>query len=110
MSEMNNDLSVLIYHNGNPVVRCKPKYVGVLGMYLCAGPVKFHTNARLDVEFITDGDEGLRFRMPAIVTSSNRQGLGLTFLAPEYSDFNALHEMLNKFPELNKTLPEVQYA
>lgn len=110
MNDMTKGLSILIYHNDIPVVRCTPKYIGLLGMYLHAGPVKFHTHARLDVEFIIDGEKDQRFRMPAIVTSSSRQGLGLTFLCPELSYVNGLHEMLNEFPELNATLPDVQCA
>lgn len=98
MREMTNDLSVLIYHNGNPVVRCKPKYVGLLGMFLCAGPVKFHHKARLDVELILGEDKGKRLRMQAVVTSSNRQGLGLTFLSPDHDSINGLREILSNLP------------
>jgi hypothetical protein len=98
MSEMENDLSVLIYHNDIPVVRCKPKYVGLLGMFLCAGPVKFHSNTRLDVELIFGEDEGRRLRLPAIVMISNRRGLGLTFLSPDHDSINGLREILNDLP------------
>ena len=102
MEEMENDLSVLIYHNDIPVARCKPKYVGLLGMFLCAGPVKFHTNTRLDVELMLGEDEGRRLRLPAMVMNSSRHGLGLTFLSPDHDSINDLREIVSNLP--------VQYA
>jgi hypothetical protein len=99
MGEMENNLSVLIYHNDVPVARCKPKYVGFLGMFLSAGPVKFHNNSRLDVEIILGEEGGRRLRMPAVVTSSSRHGLGLTFLSPDRDSINGLREILSNLPE-----------
>ena len=58
MGEMANDLSVIVYHNNIPVVRCKPKYVGLMGIFLSAGSVKFHKYTPLDVELILGEEEG----------------------------------------------------
>lgn len=110
MGEKTNDLSVLIYHNDIPVARCKPEYVGLLGMFLCAGPVKFHRNTRLDVELILGKSQGGRLRIPAIVTSSNRWGLGLTFLSPDHDSINTLCEILSDLPVQAVGSPAVQYG
>jgi len=90
MGEMAKDLSVLIYHNDTLVAQCKPKYVGMLGMTLCPDSINFQNNTRLSVEFILGEGEGKRLRMPAIVTSNNEQGLGLTFNSPDSDSTNDL--------------------
>jgi hypothetical protein len=71
-------------------------------MFLSAGSVKFYTNTRLDVELMLGEDEGRRLRLPAMVMSSNRHGLGLTFLSSDHDTINSLREIVTNLP--------VQYA
>lgn len=71
--------TVSIYHRGTLVAHCKTKDITVDGMALWAGPLQYHRNTMLEVEF-TKGDE-LRqdLRMPAIVVYSATKVLGLMF-------------------------------
>lgn len=98
MGEMTKDLSVLIYHNDTLVTQCKPKYVGMLGMILCPDSINFKNNTRLSVEFFLGEGEEKRLRMPAIVTSNNEQGLGLTFHPSDNDAINSLLDILIALP------------
>ena len=91
---MTKDLSVIIYHNETPVAQCKPEYVSIVGMFLCPDSINFQNNTRLSVEFILGEGEGKRLRIPAIVTSNNEHGLGLTFHPSDNDAISSLFDTL----------------
>jgi hypothetical protein len=71
--------TVSIYHRGTLVANCKTKDITVDGMALWAGPLQYHRNTMLEVEFIDSHDSRQSLRLPAIVVYSATQILGLMF-------------------------------
>jgi hypothetical protein len=71
--------TVSIYHRNTLVAHCKTKDITVDGMALWAGPLQYHRNTMLEVEF-ADGDKPRKsLRLPAIVVYSATKVLGLMF-------------------------------
>ena len=77
---VNLSTKVSIYHHGNLVADCKIKDLSLEGLALWAGPVQFHRNAMLEVEFrFQQNPKIVSVRLPAIVVHSASNVLGLMF-------------------------------
>lgn len=68
---------ISIYHRGTLVADCKIKDISTEGMALWAGPLQYHRNTMLEVEFSATHTGSQR--IPAIVVYSAAKVLGLMF-------------------------------
>ncbi|MGD9386478.1 MAG: hypothetical protein PVF28_07975, partial [Thioalkalispiraceae bacterium] len=79
--DLENNLQVRIFRNGHPVTRCQANYVGLLGMQINAGPLKYPKGTHLEVELrLTEQNDERQCKLPAVVTNHSSDGMGLTFL------------------------------
>jgi len=73
-------MNVLLYHNNIPVVHCKTRNIGVDGMFVRTGSLKFGTNTMLKVEFKPgEGDSRHSHMVSALVVHHANDGMGLMF-------------------------------
>ncbi len=72
--------NVSIYHRGVLVAYCKIKDLSVEGMALWAGPLQYHRNTVLEVEFGARDASQQALRLPALVVYSTARELGLMFI------------------------------
>lgn len=76
-----NNVEVRLYRNLFAVARCKANYVGLLGMQIDSGPLRYPRGTHVDVELrVTNQDDDNRCRLPAVVTNQANGEMGLTFL------------------------------
>lgn len=87
---------VSIYHRGSVVAHCKTKDLSVDGMALWAGPLQFHRNTMLEVEFSTNDDSHEPIRLPALVVYSASRELGLMFTHSSHTAREYLRDLMNK--------------
>lgn len=85
-----SDFNVVLFKNNVPVITCKASNVSVYGLFVKTGPVKFHRNSILEVEFVTTSKSRKKIRrIPVYVVHHTKQGLGLAFMheGPEIIGF-----------------------
>jgi uncharacterized lipoprotein YajG len=75
-----SSFDVLLFNNNIPVVECKASNIGLYGMFVKTGPVRYARNSVLDVEIVTDAKKHpKKYRLPAYVVHQSKEGLGLAF-------------------------------
>jgi hypothetical protein len=76
-----SSLDVLLVKNDIPVVSCKASNIGLYGMFVKTGPVRYARNSVLDVEFPVSTKERQKKtkRVPVYVVHQSEDGLGLAF-------------------------------
>jgi hypothetical protein len=76
-----SSLDVLLFKNDIPVVSCKASNIGLYGMFVKTGPVRYARNSVLDVEFpVSDKVRQKKTRrVPVYVVHQSDEGLGLAF-------------------------------
>lgn len=74
------DMNVVLFYNQLPVVACCATNISRDGLFVRTGPVSFHKNAHLEIEFLAQHRDYVDYyRLPATVVYHNRTGLGLQF-------------------------------
>ncbi|WP_455210044.1 PilZ domain-containing protein [Kaarinaea lacus] len=87
---------ISIYHRGTFVADCKIKDISTDGMALWAGPLQYHRNTMLEVEFSsprTHSQESVR--IPAIVVYSATKVLGLMFTQVNELALQSIRQIVN---------------
>ena len=76
-----NNIRVRLYHADYPAVICRAAYVGLLGIQLDSGRLRYPLGTQLEIELHIDDDtDSYTCRVPAVVTHLGLADMGLSFL------------------------------
>ncbi len=88
-------VGVVLFHNRIPVARCTAFYTGLLGLFVDVKSVHYPKFTPVEVEVCAQTRQGSkRCRLPAVVTHSSSDGIGLTFNAPKSKEYSAYREIV----------------
>lgn len=97
------EVDVTLYQYGLAVACCTARDVGIEGMFVAAGPLRYGTNTQLDVEFEVQWNRRFnrnkRFRLPVIVVHNAKGGLGLMIMKAETEARYAWQQMMTRARE-----------
>ncbi|MCK5091043.1 MAG: hypothetical protein KAR30_00830 [Gammaproteobacteria bacterium] len=78
---MEDELCIRLYRDNDILACCKAHYIGLMGMFVDANPLKYPKGTNLDVEISVNNLSGTnQHRLAATVTSRSIKGVGLTFV------------------------------
>jgi hypothetical protein len=76
-----SEITVRLYRNLFPVARCKANSLGLLGMQIDSGPLRYPKGTQVEVELsVNELDTDTECRLPAVVTNHANGEMGITFL------------------------------
>lgn len=84
-----------IYHDGGTqALESQIGDIGLEGMFIRTGDVNLTRNTLVEVEFALPGEPSRRYRLPALITHKNGDGIGLMFHTFDPLAFRAIQSFL----------------
>lgn len=82
-------LDVLLVFNGNPVLRGSTVNIGPGGMFVSTKSLSYSCNTQVEIEFSTGFSAGSEhtYRIPVTIAHSSTDGLGLSFVESDESEY-----------------------
>ena len=102
-SRISTEKEVSIYHRGILVAECRIKDISAEGIAIWSGPIQYHRNTLLELEFAIEQDGKRRkFKQQALVVHSSADVLGLIFIESDQRSQQELVLMLDTYRAKSK--------